>query len=99
MENLKENNNKSNYNKLSVIAFILSIGSFLVVRIIPILCLITILAGFIMGIIAIKKIRHTKEKGKWLAITAIVIGGIFILIGVWGFLTLILTVFGIQKNG
>ena len=97
MENLKEEGNKLKYNKLSEIAFILSLGSLLLIRIIPIIGLITILSGFITGIIAIKKIKRTKEKGKWLAITSIVIGGIllivFISVFVWSLFSILTTTF------
>lgn len=93
MENLKENESKSKYNKLAKIAFILSISSLVLTRISYVLGLVTILAGFIIGIIAIKNMRHTKEKGKGLAITSIVVGGIFLAIIIISAISFILLVF------
>ena len=74
-KNKEQQSNK--YNKLSIIGFILSVISIFGVGLAG-------LAGFILGIVALVQIKHTNEKGKGLAIAAIVIGLI------WGFVVGIL---------
>lgn len=58
---------KQKYNKPAVIGLILSIVSIFGIGLAGI-------AGFILGIVALVQIKHTKEKGKGLAIVAIIIG-------------------------
>ena len=67
----------SKYNKLSITGFILSIISIFGIGLAG-------LVGFVLGIVALTQIKHTKEKGKGLAIAAIIIGFI------WSFVTSIL---------
>jgi hypothetical protein len=90
MENLEEEINEPGYNKLANIAFALSVvGSLIFMFIFKMSAAGFILAtiGFISGLIALREIKHTKEKGRGLAITSIIIGGIvFILIGISIFL-------------
>ncbi len=43
-----------------------------------ILCLVFTPAAFVTGIIALKQIEKSKERGKGIAITGIVLGGIFL---------------------
>ena len=71
---MEESNQQENqeYNTLSIVAFIFA---FLFPPV-----------GFILGIIALSQIKKTNEKGRGLAIAAIIIGAIF-------FLFLILMVF------
>lgn len=73
----KDKEKQSNYNKLSIIGFVLSIISIFGVGLAG-------LIGFILGIVALTQIKHTHEKGKGLAIAAIIIGFI------WGFVVGIL---------
>ena len=77
--NTMENNQSipTKYNKLSITGFVLSIISIFGI-------VLSGLVGFILGIIALVQIKHTKEKGKGLAIAAIIIGFI------WSFVTSIL---------
>ena len=58
------------YNRSSIIGFILSIISIFGLGLAG-------LIGFILGIVALVQIKHTKEKGKGLAIAAIIIGFIW----------------------
>ncbi len=57
-------------NKNATIGFVLSIISIFGVGLAG-------LAGFILGIVALTQIKHTHEKGKGIAIAAIVIGFIW----------------------
>ncbi len=66
--------NERRYNKLSIIALIISLTSILGIGLAG-------LIGFILGIIVLIQIKYTQQKGKGLAITAIVIGFI------WSFVT------------
>ena len=61
---------KSKYNKLSIIGFVLSVISIFGIGLAG-------LVGFILGIVALTQIKHTKERGKGLAIAAIIIGFIW----------------------
>jgi len=63
---------KEKYNKNAIIGFVLSIVSIFGIGLAGII-------AFILGIVALTQIKHTSEKGKGLAIAAIVIGLI------WGF--------------
>ena len=73
-----ENNNQvkqasvsgQKYNKSAIIGLVLSIISVFGVGLAGI-------AGFILGIVALTQIKHTHEKGKGLAIAAIVVGFIW----------------------
>lgn len=58
------------YNKSAIIGLVLSIISVFGVGLAGI-------AGFILGIVALTQIKHTNEKGKGLAITAIIVGFIW----------------------
>lgn len=58
------------YNKSAVVGLVLSIVSVFGVGLAGI-------AGFILGIVALTQIKHTHEKGKGLAIAAIVVGFIW----------------------
>jgi len=60
------------YNKSAVIGLVLSIISIFGVGLAGIV-------GFILGIVALTQIKHTHEKGKGIAIAAIIVGFI------WGF--------------
>lgn len=60
------------YNKSAVAGLVLSIISIFGVGLAGII-------GFILGIVALTQIKHTSEKGKGMAIAAIIIGFI------WGF--------------
>ncbi len=62
----KENTNDKK-NKNSIIGFVLSIFSIFGIGLAGIV-------GMIFGIVALTQIRYTKEKGKGLAIAAIIIG-------------------------
>lgn len=64
------NNNKEKYNKNATIGFVLSIISIFGIGLAG-------LIGFILGIVALTQIKHTLEKGKGLAIAAIIIGFIW----------------------
>ena len=55
------------YNKSAIIGLVLSIISIFGVGLAGI-------AGFILGIVALVQIKHTKEKGKAVAIIAIIVG-------------------------
>lgn len=61
---------ESKYNKSAVVGLILSIIAIFGVGLAGI-------AGFILGIVALTQIKHTHEKGKWLAIAAIIVGFIW----------------------
>lgn len=74
---MKNKDNKEKYNKNSIIGFVLSILSIFGLGLAG-------LVGFILGIVALTQIKHTSEKGKGLAIAAIIIGFI------WSFVTSIL---------
>ena len=58
------------YNKSAVIGLVLSIISIFGVGLAGIV-------GFILGIVALTQIKHTKEKGKGIAIAAIIVGFIW----------------------
>jgi|GEM_PF-2239202 len=58
------------YNKLAIIGFILSIISIFGIGLAG-------LIGFILGIVALVQIRHTKERGRGLAIATIIVGFIW----------------------
>ena len=58
------------YNKPAIIGLVLSIIAVFGVGLAGI-------AGFILGIIALVQIKHSKEKGKGLAIAAIIVGFIW----------------------
>lgn len=58
------------YNKPAIIGLILSIIAVFGVGLAGI-------AGFILGIVALVQIKHTHEKGKGLAIAAIIVGFIW----------------------
>ncbi|OGG90483.1 hypothetical protein A3E04_00285 [Candidatus Kuenenbacteria bacterium RIFCSPHIGHO2_12_FULL_42_14] len=58
------------YNKSAIIGLVLSIISVFGVGLAGI-------AGFILGIVALTQIKHTHEKGKGLAIAAIIVGFIW----------------------
>jgi len=58
------------YNKSAIIGLILSIIAVFGVGLAGI-------AGFILGIVALTQIKHTQEKGKGLAIAAIIVGFIW----------------------
>ena len=58
------------YNKSAIIGLVLSIISGFGVGLAGI-------AGFILGIVALTQIKHTHEKGKGLAIAAIIVGFIW----------------------
>lgn len=64
------NNNNGKYNKNATIGFVLSIVSIFGIGLAG-------LIGFILGIVALTQIKHTSEKGKGLAIAAIIIGFIW----------------------
>lgn len=61
---------KMEYNKSAIIGLVFSIISFFGVGLAGIV-------GFILGIVALTQIKHTHEKGKGLAITAIIVGFIW----------------------
>ena len=58
------------YNKSAVVGLVLSIISVFGVGLAGI-------AGFILGIVALVQIKHTHEKGKGVAIAAIIVGFIW----------------------
>lgn len=60
--------NRKSYNSKAVVGFILALVAFFF----PVG--LAGLVGFILGLIALSEIKHTKEKGKGLAIAAIIIG-------------------------
>lgn len=68
----------SSYNKLAIIGAILSFlgGIFIILP----------LVGFVLGIIALIQINKTKEKGKLVAVGAILIGGlqVFVFLSAFG---------------
>lgn len=66
----KQNAAEQKYNKAAVIGLILSIIAIFGVGLAG-------LIGFILGIVALIKIKHTHEKGRGLAIAAIIIGFIW----------------------
>ena len=74
MENSKHIENKKvteqKYNKSAVVGLILSIISVFGVGLAGIV-------GFILGIVALTQIKHTHEKGKGVAIAAIIVGFIW----------------------
>lgn len=61
---------EKNYNKTAITGLILSIISIFGLGLVG-------LIGFILGIVALTQIKHTKERGKGLAIAAIIIGVIW----------------------
>jgi|SRR3989344_3942263 len=63
-------NTGETYNKTAIIGLILSIIAIFGIGLAGIV-------GFILGIVALVQIKHTDEKGKGLAIAAIVIGSIW----------------------
>jgi len=64
------------YNKLSIAGLILSVIAIFGVG-------LSGLVGFVLGIVALTQIKYTHEKGKGLAVTAVIIGFIWsILIGI-----------------
>lgn len=67
------------YNKLSIIAFVLTIGGILItyVKYLASAGSLLVLVGFILGLISFFEIRKTREKGKGLLIALFVI---FILV-------------------
>lgn len=68
--------NGQKYNKLSIVGLVLSIVAIFGVG-------LSGLTGFILGIVALTQIKYSNEKGKGLAIAAIIIGFIWsIFIGV-----------------
>ncbi len=68
MENQQEP--KTKWNKLSITGFIFSIVSIFGLGLAG-------LIGFILGIVSLTQIKHSKEKGRGLAIAAIIIGFIW----------------------
>lgn len=58
------------YNKSAVVGLILSVISIFGIGLAGIV-------GLILGIVALVQIKHTQEKGKWLAIVAIIVGFIW----------------------
>lgn len=72
MENKVDNQvqAQSKWNKVSIIGFIFSIISIFGLGLAGIV-------GFIMGIVALVQIKNTHERGKGLAIAAIIIGFIW----------------------
>ena len=71
-EQVKEitKNTEQKYNKSAVIGLVLTIISVFGVGLDGI-------AGFILGIVALTQIKHTHEKGKGVAIAAIIVGFIW----------------------
>jgi len=69
---MKNKSNKEKYNKNAIIGFVLSIVAIFGIGLAG-------LIGFILGIVALTQIKHTSEKGKGLAIAAVIVGS------VWGF--------------
>jgi Na+/H+-dicarboxylate symporter len=72
-------------NKLAEKAFALSIlgvvvDLFIHYEIVTVIAEVAVLAGFILGIVALRQIKKTGEYGKNLALTAVVIGTLGILI-------------------
>ena len=66
----------SKYNKNAIIGFIFSLVAILGVGLFG-------LVGFILGIVSLVQLKHTNEKGRGLAIAAIVIGFIWsLLVGI-----------------
>ena len=61
------------YNKSAVIGLVLSIIAIFGIGLAGI-------AGFILGIVALTQIKHTREKGRGLAIAAIIVGFIWSLV-------------------
>ncbi len=72
-EKNKVQKKKNQYNACAIIGFILSIIGFFGIG-------LAALIGLVFGIVALVQIKHTHEKGKGIAIAAIVIGFI------WGIL-------------
>ena len=70
MEELKQETQKNKYNKTAQIGIVLSVISIFGIGLAG-------LVGFILGIVALVQIKHTHEKGKGLAIAAIIIGFIW----------------------
>ena len=66
-ETIKDQKDVRKYNKSAIVGVILSAISIFGVGLAGI-------AGFILGIVALVQIKHTKEKGKVVAIIAIVVG-------------------------
>lgn len=67
------NSNSQKYNKLSVIAFILTFTGLFVTNVKPSIGAISTLIGLILGIVSFFQIRKTGEKGKGLLITLLVL--------------------------
>jgi len=67
---IKNEKDLSKYNKKAIWGFILSIISIFGLGLAG-------LIGFILGIISFNELKYTKEKGKGLAIAAIIIGFIY----------------------
>lgn len=63
----KENKEQIKYNKKATLGLILSIVSIFGLGLAG-------LIGFVLGIVALNQIKHTHEKGRGLAIAAIIIG-------------------------
>lgn len=61
---------ETKYNKSAIVGLALSVIAIFGVGLAGI-------AGFILGIVALAQIKHTHEKGKWIAIAAIVVGFIW----------------------
>lgn len=82
-------------NKIAEKAFALSIlgvvvDLFIHYEIATIIAEVAILAGFVLGIVALRQIRKSGEYGKGLALTAVVIGALGILIVSGAFLYVML---------
>jgi len=69
-QSIKNNKHEDKYNKPAVIGLIFSIISIFGVGLAG-------LTGFILGIVALVQIKHTHEKGRGLAIAAIIVGFIW----------------------
>ena len=67
---MEERKKDTQYNKPAIVGFVLSIISIFGIGLAG-------LVGFILGIIALVQINHTKERGKGLAIAAIIVGFIW----------------------
>lgn len=65
-----QSKSEQKYNKLAVTGLVLSIIAIFGVGLAGI-------AGFILGIVGLVQIRHTHEKGKGLAIAAVIVGFIW----------------------
>ncbi len=74
-----EDGSEKKYNRLAVASFVLVISS-LVLSFIPIIPGILFLLGFIFSIIALVQLKNKPQKGRGLAIAALVIASILIFI-------------------